>query len=64
MTNLGWKVLHKEFSTQEPKFSTLAPLLLEVIHSKTRFQDESTKQEETGMPAEYFIVVSVQAVKD
>lgn len=64
MTNLGWKVLHKEFSTQEPKCSTLVLLLLEGVHSKTRFQDESTEQEGTGMPAEYLIVVSVQAVKD
>lgn len=64
MTNLGWKVLQKKFSTQEPEFSTLALLLLVEVHSKTRFQDESTEQEETGMLGEYLIVVSVHAVKD
>lgn len=64
MTNLGWKVLRKEFSIQEPKFSTLALLILEEVHSKTKFQDESTEREENGMPAEYLIVVSVQAVKE
>lgn len=64
MTNLRWKVLNKEFSTQEPKLPTLAPLLVEEVRSKTGFRDESTEQEETGLPAEYLIVVSVKAVKD